>query len=128
MIDFNTGNVGIGTTAPATSLDVAGIIRSSSGGFRFPDGTTQTTATLKGDKGANGANGATGPKGDPGPPTQSSAVCVDGTDTTRGVCSCSHLTVSNVSGPCTVTSQTGSCSAAGPVFPIGGGSCCVCGL
>ena len=36
-------NVGIGTTAPAYPLDVNGIIRSSSGGFMFPDGTVQTT-------------------------------------------------------------------------------------
>ena len=42
--NLNTGNVGIGTTAPAYKLDVAGQIRSSSGGIVFPDGSTQTTA------------------------------------------------------------------------------------
>jgi hypothetical protein len=36
--------VGIGTTAPAYPLSVAGIIQSSAGGFRFPDNTTQTSA------------------------------------------------------------------------------------
>ncbi|HKV34972.1 MAG TPA: hypothetical protein VJP89_11635 [Pyrinomonadaceae bacterium] len=40
----STGNVGIGTMTPAFKLDVAGPIRSSSGGFVFPDGTVQTTA------------------------------------------------------------------------------------
>jgi hypothetical protein len=44
MTVTNGGNVGIGTAAPASKLDVAGEIRSSSGGFRFPDGTLQTTA------------------------------------------------------------------------------------
>ena len=37
-------NVGIGTTTPAQKLSVVGIIESTSGGFKFPDGTTQATA------------------------------------------------------------------------------------
>jgi hypothetical protein len=44
MVINNSGNVGIGTTAPAYKLDVAGQIRTSSGGIVFPDGSTQTTA------------------------------------------------------------------------------------
>ncbi|HEY2962566.1 MAG TPA: hypothetical protein VGJ37_09145 [Pyrinomonadaceae bacterium] len=46
------GNVGIGTNAPAYKLDVAGPIRSSSGGFVFPDGTVQTTAGTGGGGGS----------------------------------------------------------------------------
>ena len=38
------GGVGVNTNAPAFPLDVDGVIRSRTGGFRFPDGTTQTTA------------------------------------------------------------------------------------
>src|SRR3989338_1977298 len=38
------GNVGIGTVTPAQKLSVAGIIESTSGGFKFPDGTIQITA------------------------------------------------------------------------------------
>lgn len=39
-----TGNVGIGTITPGQRLSVAGMIESISGGFKFPDGSIQTTA------------------------------------------------------------------------------------
>lgn len=45
------GKVGIGTSTPSNKLSVAGVIESTSGGLRFPDGTTQTTA-------ATGTNGS----------------------------------------------------------------------
>ena len=38
------GKVGIGTTSPGQALSVAGTIESTTGGFKFPDGTTQTSA------------------------------------------------------------------------------------
>jgi microcystin-dependent protein len=38
------GSVGIGTDSPGETLSVNGAIESMSGGFRFPDGTLQTTA------------------------------------------------------------------------------------
>jgi hypothetical protein len=39
------GNVGIGTAAPGQALSVAGIIESTVGGIKFPDGSTLATAT-----------------------------------------------------------------------------------
>lgn len=44
MIIRSNGNVGIGTTSPGQKLTVAGTIESSSGGFRFPDGSVQSVA------------------------------------------------------------------------------------
>ncbi|MDP3964402.1 MAG: hypothetical protein Q8Q20_01925 [bacterium] len=52
----NNGNMGVGTTSPAYPLDVNGVIRSSSGGFRFPDGSMQITAAGSGLWSANGDN------------------------------------------------------------------------
>lgn len=110
------GNVGINTPSPTQKLDVAGTIRSSSGGFMFPDGTTQTTATLRGEKGNKGDKGD---KGDPGPPTKSVAIC---SPTGGGFgCICSNREVTRQVGRCSVSSETGSCFSG-----EANGCCAVC--
>lgn len=64
---YTRGNVGIGTRFPQTLLHLEG--EAGVDGLMFPDGSLQTTATLrgpKGDKGIPGATGPRGPKGDAG--------------------------------------------------------------
>jgi predicted heme/steroid binding protein len=50
--NYFAGNVGIGTTSPTSLLTVNGQIYSQSGGFKFPDGTVQTTASTGGGSGS----------------------------------------------------------------------------
>ncbi len=45
---YFSSNVGIGTTTPASPLTVNGMVESLADGFRFPDGTVQTTASTGG--------------------------------------------------------------------------------
>lgn len=40
------GKVGIGLLSPGSQLAVAGTVESTTGGFKFPDGTVQTTAAI----------------------------------------------------------------------------------
>ena len=60
MTVLQGGNVGIGTTGPGQKLTVAGTIESTSGGVKFPDGTTQATAYLGGSQTVVAANVSAG--------------------------------------------------------------------
>ena len=47
IVNPSTHRVGIGTNAPGEKLSVAGTVQSTSGGFKFPDGSVQTTAAAE---------------------------------------------------------------------------------
>jgi len=104
----NTGNVGIGTTTPGYPLSVAGVIQSTSGGFKFPDGSTQATAATGGGAGVT----LTSPD---------SSITVGGTSPALTVEANSAVVQKRVTGTCaagtavTAVSATGtvSCASAG---------------
>ena len=54
------GMVGIGTDSPTSKLTVQGLIETQLGGYRFPDGTIQTTAGVAPNQVVNSLNGLTG--------------------------------------------------------------------
>lgn len=129
------GNVGIGTSAPASTLTVAGIVQSTTGGFEFPNGTIQTTATLQGPRGPQGPPGPTGP---PGATTIASCVSEQPSPLTSPSCTGTTVSFSSINGQaamldesatCTVTANTGSCTATASNLGNGQftyGSCSVC--
>jgi len=55
---YFSDNVGIGTDTPSEMLSVDGAIESLTGGFKFPDGTTQTTASTGGGSSLWSENGS----------------------------------------------------------------------
>ncbi|MDX1547274.1 MAG: hypothetical protein R3247_09820, partial [Rhodothermales bacterium] len=60
LLQPNGGNVGIGTTTAGSPLTVAGIIESTTGGIKFPDGTIQTSAASGGGGAGWGLTGNAG--------------------------------------------------------------------
>jgi hypothetical protein len=44
IAESTSGNIGIGTITPGSKLTVQGMIETTLGGYKFPDGTVQTTA------------------------------------------------------------------------------------
>jgi hypothetical protein len=59
IFESKLGLVGIGTDAPTSRLTVAGLIETTLGGYKFPDGSVQTTA-LNANQVVRSLNGLTG--------------------------------------------------------------------
>lgn len=81
---YFASNVGIGTLNPTSMLEVNGIIHSTNGGFKFPDGTIQTTAATGGPGGGNNTLDQAYDEGGPGAGrtivADAGAVDIDGPD------------------------------------------------
>jgi len=107
----NTGNVGIGTTTPAYPLSVNGVVQSMTGGFKFPDGSTQTTAATGGGAGVT----LTSPNG---------SITVGGTSPALTVEANTAVVQKRVTGSCEAGSAVTAVSASGTVTcaTTGGGS------
>jgi len=135
-LNVEGGFVGVGTSSPGSKLTVAGVIEARSGGFKFPDGTIQLTATPPGPQGAQGATGprgftgAQGPAGPQGPQGIQGIQGPSGPAVTVAICGCGvscgagfslAASTNGVGVPCTATGSTGSCSQA-----VNQCSCIVC--
>jgi len=71
------GNIGIGTSAPASKLTVAGVVESTTGGINFPDGSIQIKAAVGGTAGGGTVTSITagaGLLGNPNPITVSGTI------------------------------------------------------
>jgi len=81
---YFASNVGIGVLNPTSMLEVNGIIHSTTGGFKFPDGTIQTTAATGGPGTGNNTLDQAYDEGGPGAGrtivADAGAVNIDGPD------------------------------------------------
>lgn len=133
MVLTEAGNVGIGTIDPAAKLDVSGSIRvaGAGNGIAFPDGSFQTSASMRGPQGPQGQQGQKGDTGASGPPVHTSAICKSNLANGYVSSGCSGRTVSFNSvagGSCSVTADTGSCNAGGSISVTGQTTYAVCSV
>ncbi|HIG11874.1 MAG TPA: VCBS repeat-containing protein, partial [Planctomycetes bacterium] len=111
------GWISMGTPNATARLDVAGAIRTRSGGIIFPDGTTQVSATLVGPAGATGPVGAQGPVGPTGAQGPAGPTGTAGTDGGTGATGATG--VQGPAGPTGTAGTDGGTGAQGPAGPTG---------
>jgi hypothetical protein len=110
-VDGTTGNVGIGTTTPAQTLDVAGNVRvaRSGAGVIFPDGTMRTSA--------NSISGVLSVSGDIQITTPGNGIVVKSPDGTQ----CKTIGIDNTGSlaviPCSLTFVQGATLSSGIAHP-----------
>ena len=152
MYDFSAGAYTAGITQQSGNVKVAGIVESA-GGFKFPDGTMQSTAASSGPTGVTSLNNLHGnvtlsagnnvtitSTGNglaiSAPSPQRFSVCVSVTENAR--CNCVNLVASQIvsgGGSCTTSGVANACTAfsrvadtgfCNPCRPAASGACCVC--
>lgn len=85
-INSPIGKVGIGTNSPTTALTVSGSVRSTAGGFEFPDGSVQTSAVGGWERNSQNCSSST-----------CTATCSPGKRIISGGCSSASTTLALVS-------------------------------
>ena len=140
QVQFNSSGALAGSSNlvwTGTELTVGAVVHSTSGGFKFPDGTTQTTATSSGAVGPTGPTGSAGGTGPTGPtgstgstgaggptgPTGAASTVAGPTGPTGSIGTTGATgptgAASTVAGPTGPTGSTGSTGAGGPTGPTG---------
>ena len=138
QVQFNSSGALAGSANlvwTGTELTVGATVHSTSGGFKFPDGTTQTTASAgivgptgpTGNVGPTGSVGPTGPTGNAGPTGPTGNTGSTGAGGPTGPTGNTGPTgptgaASSVAGPTGPTGPTGSTGNAGPTGPTGAAS------
>ena len=115
QVQFNSSGALAGSSNlvwTGTELTVGAVVHSTSGGFKFPDGTTQTTATSSGAVGPTGPTGSAGGTGPTGPTGSTGSTGAGGPTGPTGA-------ASTVAGP---TGPTGSIGTTGATGPTGAAS------